>query len=782
MQRRNPHPFLSRLALLIGACLIAIGGMGQATQPNQPPPQGGNNINIDSTDLFHFAAFGPDSLRIRKLIGNVCLSQDTTKLFCDSAYQFIDSNFVEAFSHVKIIMNAHMPDSMRRVITADRLTFDGDTKIINFWENVVLRDKDVILKTPRLTYYRIEDYAEYLQGGVIENDSNTLTSKRGYYYPKSDMAYFRNDVVLVNPDFTLTTDTLGYNTKTKIAYFMAPTVVKDSVNNMYTEDGYYDTEADFVFLNQHSSIGDTTYTLYADTILYDQGKDLGRAIGHVRVEQKDSSLTVYGKYGEFQSKTEASFVTDSAFAVQRMDDDTLYLFADTLNSYKDTVTDKRYFEAYHQAHFFMREIQGVCDSLVYWYDDSTMFFFNRPALWSDQSQITGDTIIMQLVNGGIDSMSIPSEPYIITREDTVGFDQIRGKHIHAKFLEKKLKKMWVFGNSESIYYTKDDRDEYLGMNKARCSDMVVDFKDNKPSRILFRDKPEGEFFPIHMVIYKEQHLDGFEWRINERPEYPEWVVEYVAKVQGRVDSLELRLDSALLSLEMTEFEILDLLNDSILGQFLQTPVATDTAAGEDTLGVASGDTALVDGDTLHISPEDTISGPTLPEDTLVAVGDDTLYLPDTGTVAIHQPERPKNHTPNGLYQPWEIRVQRFDRNGNPIRIKHSDPVTVQPRPDGGQGLPAAGMEPGDTQEEHPDQGHGKQGPKTRQRRTFKERFQAFRDGFREFRKRMKDGPTKEQIAAKHKAKLERDKERVRKKAERMARRLKKNAAKKQKRA
>ncbi|MFN8398137.1 MAG: OstA-like protein [Bacteroidia bacterium] len=760
--------------------------MAQTTSPTQPPqnqpqpgppPQGGNNINIESADLFHFASFGADSIRIRKLIGNVVLSQDTTRLFCDSAYQFIDSNYVEAFSHVVIVMNAHMPDSMRRVVNSDRLTFDGDTKIINFWDHVVLRDKDVTLKTPRLTYYRIEDFAEYLQGGVIENDSNTLTSKRGYYYPKTDMAFFRNDVVLVNPDFTLTTDTLGYNTETKIAYFMAPTVVKDSVNNMYTEDGYYDTEADFVFLNEHSSIGDTTYTLFADTILYDQKKDLGRAIGHVRVEQKDSSLTVYGKYGEFQSKTEASFVTDSAFAVQRMESDTLYLFADTLNSYKDTVTDKRYFEAYHNASYFMNDIQGVCDSLVYWYDDSTMFFYRRPAMWSDNSQITGDTIIMQMVKGGIDSMSIPSEPYIITQEDTVGFDQIRGKHLHAKFDEKKLKTMWVYGNSESIYYTKDDHDEYLGMNRARCSDMVVNFKDNKPSRILFKDKPEGEFFPIHMVIYKPQQLEGFEWRGKERPEYPEWVVEKVAKLQGRVDSLELRLDSALLSLEMTEYEILDLLNDSLLEPFMYVKVGKDTAH-TDTAAVTAGDTLAIG----QPHPGDTLGVAIGPEDTLFVDPTDTIAKPHTGATASVNNSVPKNRTPAGLYQPWEIRVQRFDRQGNPIRIKRTDPVVAQPRPDNDQGAPAGGMDEGQSQHDTPSKGTdgSHAGPKTKQKRSFKERLQAFRDGWRAFRKQMKDGPTKEQIAAKKKAKLEKEKAKVKRRAEKMERRLKRKARKKRK--
>lgn len=748
MQCRRLYQSVRWVGLMMGASLVCI---ASHAQPGNPPAEGGNRINIESTDVFHFASFGKDSLRIRKLLGNVILSQDTTKLYCDSAYQFIDSNFVEAFSHVRIVMSAHLPDSMRRTITADRLTFDGETKIINFWDNVVLTDKDVTLRTPRLTYYRIEDFAEYLQGGVIENDSNTLSSQKGYYYPKTDMAYFRNSVVLVNPDFILNTDTLGYNTETKVAFFMAPTTVHDSVNNMYTEDGYYDTENDFVFLRQHASIGDTSYTLFADTIEYDEQRDLGRAMGHVRVVQHDSSLTVYGKYGEFQSKTEASFVTDSAFAVQYFDDDTLYLFADTLSSYKDTVTDKRYFEAYFKAHFYLNDLQGVCDSLVYWYDDSVMFFYRRPALWSDNSQITGDTIIMYMKGGGIDSMSIPSTPYIITQEDTVGFDQIRGKSLQAKFSEKKLKKMWIYGNSESIYYTKDDHEEYLGMNKARCSDMYVEFKENKPSRILFKEKPEGEFFPIHLVLFKSYKLEGFEWRIAERPSYPDWVLEYMSKLEGRRDSIQMRLDSVLMLLEEIEFEIHELLNDTLLHPFLDSmPAAPLTPPDGDSLSGIQDSLAATTVDSLK--PETVDSLPEMVEDSASV------------------PLVTKPYWPPGIYQPWEMQEQQFDKHGRLLRSLPSHPPTVAPPPDSLniKMETATGPEPASNSSE-PNQQELKQPgdaqPKAeRPKRSFKERWKTFKANFKAFRKRMKDGPTKEQVAARETARLDRMKRRIQAKA------------------
>ncbi len=752
MHSRDLYRLLKNFSILAVVLLLSIGLKAQVTSP--PPQNNGNRITIDSTDVFHFAKFGKDSLRIRKLLGNVCLSQDSTTLYCDSAYQFIDSNYVEAFSNVRIVMNTHMPDSMRRTIKSDRLTFNGNTKIIDFWDHVILKDKDITLTTPRLTYYRIEDFAEYLQGGVIVNDSNTLYSNKGYYYPKDDMAYFKDEVVLVNPDFVLRTDTLGYNTETKVAFFMAPTTVKDSVNDMYTEDGFYDTENDYVLLTQNASIGDTSYTLYGDTIQYDQFKDLGKAMGHVKVVQKDTSMTIFGKYAEFQSKTEASFVTDSAFAVQRMDDDTLYLFADTLSSYKDTVTDKRYFEAYNNAYFFMNELQGVCDSLVYWYDDSLMFFYDRPALWSDASQITGDTIIIQMRGGGIDSMSIPSNPFIITQEDTVGYDQIKGKELHAKFRLKQLQTMWIFGNSESIYFTKDDKEQYLGMNKARCSDMLVDFKDNKPSKILFKDKPEGEFFPIHMVLFKENQLDGFEWRADQRPIYPEWVLAHIAASEGRLDTIRLGLDSLLLTMEDIEYGIYNLSEDSILRKFIQQLAAV----GSEPEGIIGPDGK----DQAGNLPIDSLQGPN--PDSLAHLDTDSLANSDSDSLALDnsdslQTDQVVTIYEPGEYQPWEMADQTRDGRGRLVKTRRltsknkNKEVATTPK-ENAVSVPK---------------------PEEKPKRTTKERIAKLKTNVKAAKEKIKKSTSKEAMAAREKKKLDRWKSRVLKKAERDAKKQSRKA-------
>lgn len=479
----------------------------------------GSPLDIINTDVFRQEEI--NGRVVRKLLHNVHLRQDSTDFFCDSAYHYVDSNIIFAYSRVKILM------SRKISLYADRLTYDGETKIANLYNNITLRDSAVTLRTNRLTYYRKEDYGKYFTGGTLENGSNVLTSKEGYYYPGQKMAYFKRNVKLVSqdetdtvPDYTLLTDTLGYNTDAEIAYFLAPTTVTGSANNIYTEGGYYDTKNKEAYFTKRAHLADTAYSIYGDTIYYDQGTDRGHAEGHIILLDKDSSLTIYGNKAEFESDPETSYITDSCYAIQILEGDTLYLFSDTLRVVDDSLKG-RIFYSYYDVKIFMNGLQGICDSLVYLYEDSTILFFRDPVLWSEENQILGDTVKIFLKKSQIDSMSIPLAPFLITQEDTVGFDQIKGKALQAKFLDNKIFRMWISGNTESIYYAKDDKDVYMGMNRAKCKEMKVNFAENKPSRILFAGQPEGSFSPMHEVLFKENKLEGFVWRAEERPEKPE---------------------------------------------------------------------------------------------------------------------------------------------------------------------------------------------------------------------------------------------------------------------
>ncbi|MDZ7646059.1 MAG: hypothetical protein U5K54_02125 [Cytophagales bacterium] len=61
-------------------------------------------------------------------------------------------------------------------------------------------------------------------------------------------------------------------------------------------------------------------------------------------------------------------------------------------------------------------MQGVADSLVYAAADSTIHFFTNPVLWSDENQITADSIRMLLKNKKIDKLYMIANAFVASQD------------------------------------------------------------------------------------------------------------------------------------------------------------------------------------------------------------------------------------------------------------------------------------------------------------------------------------------------------------------------------
>ena len=77
--------------------------------------------------------------------------------------------------------------------------------------------------------------------------------------------------------------------------------------------------------------------------------------------------------------------------------------------------------------------------------------------------------------------------------------------------------MDVKGNGESLYYGKDDKNKYIGNNKALSTDITLYFHDKKISRIVFIQKPEAVFTPLKMLTPEQFQLKDFKWQIDRKP-------------------------------------------------------------------------------------------------------------------------------------------------------------------------------------------------------------------------------------------------------------------------
>jgi hypothetical protein len=145
--------------------------------------------------------------------------------------------------------------------------------------------------------------------------------------------------------------------------------------------------------------------------------------------------------------------------------------------------------------------------------------YRNPVLWANGSQITGDTIIFtkNVKTNKLDSLKVLHNALII-QKDPVGYNQIKGRFIKGKFTENDLKDVDVIGDSELLYYLRDDNQKLIGINKSACSNRIQ-FVLNKGEiqSIKFLKKPEGTTYPESKLPKNVRKLRGFIWREKERP-------------------------------------------------------------------------------------------------------------------------------------------------------------------------------------------------------------------------------------------------------------------------
>jgi lipopolysaccharide export system protein LptA len=469
-----------------------------------------------------------DGVRVDWVIGDVVFVQNQTTIYCDSAQFIKATNSVDAYGRVRI------EDGDSVTVTANRLKYNGNTRVANLRGNVVFVKKaTATLYTDYLDYYRLRGEARYFNKGKLVDSANTLTSEKGYYNTLTNLASFKGDVVGVNPDYTLTSDTLQYNTATKIFFFHDVTRVvdKEGKEAIY-QSGEYNTVSKKTNLRQ--GIAETpTYRITGERYDLDDAAKIYRTSGNVVMTSKKDNLIIYGQESLYNKNTGLSKVYNRAYAARIEDNaDTLFITADTLLSVESEDPAKKRLIAYRNVKIFRSDLQGACDSLVYVNKDSMLYFYSRPVLWTTGNQMTADSIRVLLRNKTIDRMYFVSNAFAVSRDTLNNYNQLKGRKMTSYFKNGLIGHVIIEGNGESIYYVLQEKEDTLktdtarylvkitfltGLNKMICSNMRINFKEGKINNVSSYVKPDASFYPPHEIKPENERLKGFLWRESERP-------------------------------------------------------------------------------------------------------------------------------------------------------------------------------------------------------------------------------------------------------------------------
>lgn len=192
--------------------------------------------------------------------------------------------------------------------------------------------------------------------------------------------------------------------------------------------------------------------------------------------------------------------------------------ADSVISALPDTTKIGFLEALHKVRIYKKDMQVVCDSLVYSDLDSLARLFKEPLIWQEKvRQYTADSISVVISNGSMEKASLMSEAFITIQEDPDHFDQIKATEMMAFFDGKGgLTRFDALGGASALFYI-EENDALATVNKTESKMLSATFKDGELQRIYYFDTPKNDAYPVVQLTEDERKLKGFNWQPEKRP-------------------------------------------------------------------------------------------------------------------------------------------------------------------------------------------------------------------------------------------------------------------------
>ena len=481
-------------------------------------------------DQFNFPGA---NILVKKEGIRVHLFHEGALIKSDVSYFYPKENFFRANGDVIFTQG----DSLK--MTCDQIEYDGTSKLAKAWGKVVLERPDMNLKTDTLFLDRANSKAFYNSFGTIEDEKRKLTSIRGIYFMDEKKYRFISRVKIDDPEYLLNSQRLDYYTESDKAFFYGKTTIVGEEYDIYCEKGAYDTQLQRGNFQENAVIFYDNKEIRGDSLYFENEKNYAAATNNISVIDTLNKSIINGHYGEIFKAKDSAIITRRALAVNIIDQDSLYIHADTLIA--TGPTEKKILRGYYDVRIFKTDLRGKSDSLHL--DQSTGLIKllklplsrkenqiltasqknkKNPILWFGRSQMSGDKIFLtsDMETKKLDSLKIIGNSWIIERDSIsdTGFNQIKGGVLDGLFEEGELREIDVSKNTEVIYYMYSDEDnELIGIDKTTCSRLKMVTRENQIEDISFFVSPDGNLFPDKDLPLNERKLEGFIWREDERP-------------------------------------------------------------------------------------------------------------------------------------------------------------------------------------------------------------------------------------------------------------------------
>jgi lipopolysaccharide export system protein LptA len=379
--------------------------------------------------------------------------------------------------------------------------------------HVVVTQGSVKITCDDAIHYIARNDAELMGNVIVTQDSVIIKTSHGFYYGNSRDAYSTSGVWLTDGHMVLTSKNGHYYFDEKRSHFYENVEMKDSASDLHSDRLDYWDDEDKAVAAGHVCISDTSSTVFADSLIHFRNSGASYAFNNVRIYDPENRLAIYGSKLENTGKKKYSRITGEPFLV-KIDSsangkfDTLFIASNVMEAYSDSV---RKLVATDSVRILRGGFSSINQQAFYFEKGDKIQVFRRdpeeqaPVLWSDTTQLVGDSITVFLKENRPDIIKARSHASIISidRDSLFRYNQISGKLITLFFGKEGLERTEVEGSALSIYYVYDEG-KPNGMLKSSSDRAKMFFGKKEVSDVHLYGKPVTEYHPENLLKGKER--------------------------------------------------------------------------------------------------------------------------------------------------------------------------------------------------------------------------------------------------------------------------------------
>jgi len=465
----------------------------------------------------------PGAIILSKVNNQVYFVHEGIEIWCDQAIHYDQANFFKAYGNVR------MQQGDTVTMQSNYAEYNGTTQFAFASGKVKMTRPQSSLETDTLFFDRIKQQAYYRSGGTVRDTASVLTSKIGRYYMKDDKYSFLSKVVVTNPKYVMNSEQLDFYSDSGHAYLYGPTTIASETSTVYCERGFYDTRGDVGYFVKNSRIDYENRILEGDSLYFNRNTSFASGTNNIRVTDTLNNSLITGHYAEVFRAKDSVFITKRAVAATLQEKDSIFIHSDTL-----MITGKpenRIIRGFYDVRMYKSDICGKSDSVYVNQKTGVTKFINisegpiattdlkrNPIIWSGNNQITGDTIhlISNPKTERLDSLRVFYDSFLIQKDSIDGYNQVKGKELTGLFVNNELRQVDIIKNTETIYYSRNEETELIGINKTLSSSIKILFENKDIKDIYYYKQVDGTLTPPEEFPANARKLTGFNWRGDER--------------------------------------------------------------------------------------------------------------------------------------------------------------------------------------------------------------------------------------------------------------------------